>query len=172
MIKTGKKGFTLIELLMVVATIALFASVMLANMNISRKKARDAKRISDMYQIQKALNIYLDKYETFPNGANDFDGWDIGCGSGDSFIAPLKPEHFTQVPADPNGCSHTAYAGYMYHHYAAGENGCPAERGEYYVIGFFDAEFSERPHPQSPGFACSGKDWKEGFDWVAGGYEN
>lgn len=168
----NNRGFTLIEILMVVATIALLSSLILSSMNISRKRARDAKRMSDMYQMQKALNIYLDKYETFPNAPGDFDGWDIGCGSGDSFIAALKPEYFSEVPTDSIACDHSTYAGYMYHHYAAGENGCPMEKGEYYVVGFFDAESTGRPHPQSPGFKCSGKDWTIGFDWVAGGFEN
>lgn len=54
------KGFTLIELLVVIAIIGILSSVVLASLNSAREKARDAKRISDVKQIQLALELYAD----------------------------------------------------------------------------------------------------------------
>jgi len=54
------KGFTLIELLVVIAIIGILSSVVLASLNSARLKARDARRISDIKQIQTALELYAD----------------------------------------------------------------------------------------------------------------
>ena len=59
MIKRNK-GFTLIELLVVIAIIGILSSVVLASLNSARKKSRDARRISDLKQIQLALEMYAD----------------------------------------------------------------------------------------------------------------
>jgi len=60
---TKQKGFTLIELLVVIAIIGILSSVVLASLNSARAKARDAKRISDIKQIQLALEMYYDEHD-------------------------------------------------------------------------------------------------------------
>lgn len=60
-----KKGFTLIELLVVVAIIGLLSSVVLASLNSARGKAQDARRKSDLKQIQIAIELYYDKCGTY-----------------------------------------------------------------------------------------------------------
>ncbi|MDD3711271.1 MAG: InlB B-repeat-containing protein [Patescibacteria group bacterium] len=54
----GKKAFTLIELLTVIFVIALIASVAFFSISNSRQKGNDIKRISDITQIQIALENY------------------------------------------------------------------------------------------------------------------
>lgn len=59
----GKKmssGFTLIELLVVIAIIGILSSVVLASLNGARKKGRDARRLSDIKQLETALELYYD----------------------------------------------------------------------------------------------------------------
>ncbi len=56
--RNTKKGFTLVELLVVIAIIGLLATVAFLSLNRARSKARDAKRISDIRQVQSALELY------------------------------------------------------------------------------------------------------------------
>jgi len=54
------RGFTLIELLVVIAIIGLLSSVILASLNSARLKSRDARRLSDIKELQTALALYFD----------------------------------------------------------------------------------------------------------------
>jgi len=56
--KKSVNGFTLIELLVVIAIIGVLASVVLASLNSARAAARDAVRISEVRQLQTALELY------------------------------------------------------------------------------------------------------------------
>jgi prepilin-type N-terminal cleavage/methylation domain-containing protein len=58
-------GFTLIELLVVIAIIGILSSVVLASLNSARAKGRDARRMSDLHNIQLALELYYDKFGTY-----------------------------------------------------------------------------------------------------------
>ena len=55
----NKKGFTLIELLVVIAIIGLLATLSVVALNNARQKSRDARRISDIKQMQTALEMYF-----------------------------------------------------------------------------------------------------------------
>ena len=64
--KNSKKGFTLIELLVVIAIIGILSSVVLASLSTARQKSRDSKRISDIGQVQLALELYFDANQSYP----------------------------------------------------------------------------------------------------------
>lgn len=61
-----KSGFTLIELLVVIAIIGILTAIISANLFTAKAKARDARRISDIAQIQLALELVFDRCGTFP----------------------------------------------------------------------------------------------------------
>lgn len=93
------KGFTLIELLVVIAIIGILSSVVLTNLNNTRQKARDVKRISDILQLKLALTLYFDA-----NGGK----YPGTLASGASGLAPI---YIPTIPAPPGGVSGvTAYA--------------------------------------------------------------
>ena len=71
-------GFTLIELLVVISIIALLATVLLANFNASRSRARDAQRKSNLRSIQTALRLYYNDFNKFPTST--IGGAIQGCG--------------------------------------------------------------------------------------------
>lgn len=71
-------GFTLIELLVVISIIGLLATLMVANLNSARSRARDAARKSDLKNISTALRLYFNDKGNYP--ANDASGEIMGCG--------------------------------------------------------------------------------------------
>jgi len=60
-------GFTLIELLVVIAIIGLLSSLALIATMQARQKARDAKRLGDMTQMNNALELYFSTYKGYPS---------------------------------------------------------------------------------------------------------
>ena len=100
----SRKGFTLIELLVVISIISMLAGVILVGTAGSRAKARDARRMSDVDQIRRALELYylqnnqypLSGGATYPNS-----GW---TNSNDSSWATLQTAlnpYLTTLPGDP-----------------------------------------------------------------------
>jgi type II secretion system protein G len=64
-----RKGFTLIELLVVLAIIALLSTLAVVSLNNAREKSRDSKRVSDMKQVQTALELYFSDQGKYPVAA-------------------------------------------------------------------------------------------------------
>jgi general secretion pathway protein G len=115
MTKINQKGFTLIELLVVIAIIGLLSTLAVVSLNNAREKSRDSKRVSDIKQMQTALEMYYTECGQYPeeltNTASN------GCPSGvvfGDFMAniPEAPE-----PADGT-CDDTSNA-YVYENYNA-----------------------------------------------------
>lgn len=83
-LNTSKRAFTIIELLVVIAIIAILTGIVMTNLTGSKAKARDAKRVSDLGQIQQALELYFDRCKEYPE-TPDIDLADSnGCPSGSS----------------------------------------------------------------------------------------
>jgi len=102
--KLKNAGFTLIELLVVIAIIGLLSSVVLASLNSARKKSRDARRISDLKQIQTALEFYYDTNGSYPQPSQGWDTWSGHCpsyGDNDNYISGLAPTYIPVLPRDP-----------------------------------------------------------------------
>jgi len=102
--KKNKRAFTLIELLVVVAIIGLLAAIAVIALNQARPKARDAKRVADVRQIQTALEMYFLDQNAYPDAGvpagiggkcldNTAAGFDASC-SGTTYMA--------KVPTNPS----------------------------------------------------------------------
>lgn len=104
--RNNKKGFTLVELLVVIAIIGLLSTLAVVALNNARQKARDARRMSDIKQIQTALELYYNDKGGYPTQAEaDMDSGDFECLSADSaggFAAACSGTTYMQkVPANP-----------------------------------------------------------------------
>lgn len=66
MTQTKAKGFTLVELLVVIAIIGLLSTLAVVALGSARSKARDARRISDIKQVQTALELYYADQGAYP----------------------------------------------------------------------------------------------------------
>ena len=66
--KDIKRGFTLIELMVVISVISLLSSVVLASFQAARVSARDSQRVSNLHQLDLAVNMYKgDHNDSVPN---------------------------------------------------------------------------------------------------------
>lgn len=88
-----QRGFTLIELLVVVAIIGLLSSVVLSSLNTARAKARDAQRLSDIHQIQNALELYYNNKGSYPPN--------ISNGSLSALNVLVTDKDIPKIPNDP-----------------------------------------------------------------------
>jgi general secretion pathway protein G len=68
--KKNHSGFTLIELLVVIAIIGLLSTLSVLALNAARARSRDAKRISDVQQMQTALEMYYNDMNAYPATAS------------------------------------------------------------------------------------------------------
>ncbi len=93
-IKNIKKetGFTLIELLVVIAIIGILATTVMTSLNMARFKARDVRRLSDIRQLQLALQMYYDSFGHYPTNPDD-----------------LVPTYIAAKPIDPDGINEYQY---------------------------------------------------------------
>jgi general secretion pathway protein G len=64
--KRSQSGFTLIELLVVIAIIGLLSTLAVVALNSARQRSRDAKRVSDIRQIQTALELGYSELNAYP----------------------------------------------------------------------------------------------------------
>lgn len=111
--KKIKFGFTLLELLVVIGIIALLVSMTMVSYSTSQKKARDAKRKSDVRAIQSALEQYYSICGyTYKSYAGGFVDSGILCTSINPTVAimptvPVDPKTIT--PYQCNSCDDSKY---------------------------------------------------------------
>ncbi len=103
------KGFTLIELLVVIVIIGILATLATVTLGSARSKARDARRVSDIKQIQTALELFYNDNLGYPVAAS------VTTVGGPIWATGVT--YMTKVPGDPGGDTLTA--------------GCPSSNGNY-----------------------------------------
>lgn len=109
--KNVNVGFTLVELLVVIAIIGILTAVVSVQFGQARAKARDAKRVSDIAQLQLVFEAYYDRCGEYPklatnpssraasiNAATPVTA-DNGCPSGSNITLG---SFITKLPQPPN----------------------------------------------------------------------
>lgn len=121
---SNKKGFTLIELLVVIAIIGLLSTLAVIALGSARTKARDAKRLSDLKQVQTALELYYTDKAVYPTAAaaitlgtgsavcldNTAGGWAATCTSPYMGLVPKDPGSTSYTYTSANGSTYTITA--------------------------------------------------------------
>ena len=127
------RAFTLVELLVVVAIIGILATVVVISYSGAQKKARDARRKSDVNTISQAAQLFFTDNGTYKismktvvngttgagyNGTSQ--GWfNEGDGTGTTYPNSIANGlvswgYLSTAPSDPNGSIGSAGA-YMYY---------------------------------------------------------
>lgn len=124
MIHTGyvsHKGFTLIELLVVISIIGILSSVVLSNLGSARKSARVAQRVSDMKNVQVALEAYRQINNNYPSTGGSWRGICSSYNGGGAYTAAnnlvipgLAPTYMPRVPTDPQSSASYDANCYLY----------------------------------------------------------
>jgi type II secretory pathway pseudopilin PulG len=138
----------------VIAIIGILASVVLSSLNSARAKARDAKRRSDISNIQKVLALYYDDFGAYPQSGGAVSpnsGWSnsSNLSSWSHLEVDLLP-YMSKLPLDPvNTSDLTSWAqssgGYMYSYFGYQNSyGCKS----WYMLVY---RLESTPNPQSPG---------------------
>ena len=98
-----QRGFTLIELLVVIAIIGLLSTLAVVALNSARLKARDAKRVADVKQIQTGLELYFNDRTAYPVSTGTLGTSSFAClGTGGFGTAGCAAPYMGLVPSNPS----------------------------------------------------------------------
>jgi len=97
---TNKSAFTLLELLVVISIIGLLSTLAVVALSSSRTKARDAKRVTEVNQMVKAIELYYDKKGYYPEYTTS-----LRCNSSTSLTGLVAENIMAFIPVDPKNTS-------------------------------------------------------------------
>ena len=145
------KGFSLIELMVVVAIIAILASIGMVVYGNVQKTARLAKRIGDLKGIETALELYRSDNDHYPIATS----WRSECSDGGGFnpddvIPGLVPKDLHTFPSDPRMDKAANTSCYKYISNSDGTG--------YKLVDFQIAEFSAQDYLQQRGLVDPARD--------------
>lgn len=153
-IDSHQSGLTLIELLVVMVIMSILATVGFGQYRTSQIKARDAQRKGDLDNIARALEMYYNDHDSYPDSDSGLLWIDSnGDGTPDENLNWGEPFDTDEViymktlPADPNSSYSYCYesdSGTDYKLYAKLEN---ENDDDYYSVDPVD--------PDSDGYTCN-----------------
>lgn len=93
-LRNTERGLTLMELIIVMAIIAIIATGLYVNLISSVQRGRDSKRKQDLTAIAKALELYYNDNNAYPQVPLPYD---------DSLTHPANIDniYMTKIPNDP-----------------------------------------------------------------------
>jgi len=173
--RKNKNGFTLVELLIVIAIIGILSSVSMISLEQARAKARDARRLSDVAQARRAVELYFAEYGQYPNiNCHDLAGF-AGCNSiqypnvgYSSWIRDLTDNMNIRLPDDPinmaNGLDYNnyTYTGTTHLYILTRADSLSSDFANYYYILF-------RLESQDQIDTCEGQPWGPSWSCMGGG---
>lgn len=130
MFVSSQKGLTLVELIVAIAIVALLSAALIATLNPfdQIRKANDARRKSDLAQIQRVLEAaYQDNGGKYPASDSNFNITNFKTAVGIPWGDPWQP-YITALPKDPTGKKYVYYSppsqnGQAYYLYASLDRG-------------------------------------------------
>ena len=159
---SNQRGFTLIELLVVIGIIGVLATIVLGAVNSAREEANDSRRISDIRQMQRALELAFDENGEYPTSAwtcSHQAGWQSGV------LATALEPYLSTLPVDPiNETTGNGYNGYHNYCYYSRNypSGTPNGSGKWYML-VFKLERADVILDQNTGVtACDGSQFPYG----------
>jgi prepilin-type N-terminal cleavage/methylation domain-containing protein len=184
-IQDKQAGFSLIELMVVISIVAFISSSIFSAVYQIRIKSRDTKRIADIVQIQKALELYYSSNNQYPPHDTEIGCYGFDTSASGGFITALTNSNIiSKAPKDPLGSPYssnvdcvTTNKNYRYYRYSAGEwcNMCGNHKA-WYVLGVNFLEGLTVHHTYRPGTQrvyCADPetgggtlDFNTQFDWV------
>lgn len=110
-----RAGFTLLELLVTIAIIGTISTIAIAVVSIARAQSRDVKRISDLQEVRKALELYYDVNGRYPifNCGGQSSVYSDDTTPGDGFdckwerLGDALAPYIANFPKDPSTSSST-----------------------------------------------------------------
>lgn len=109
----NKSGFTLIELLIVIVIIGILSAVFINTSAVNLKRARDAKRKSDLELIRTGIETYRADCNTYPvsNTPTDpvsaFGGTSLVGNPANGVNCLAANKYINTVPTDPKSATQT-----------------------------------------------------------------
>ncbi len=100
-----KRGFTLIELTVVIGIVAILYAIIFGSVSNSKSHSRDDKRISDIKQIQVALEQFNEACQQYPATPLTLNTSCVSTGEENVTFGSYIPN----IPTDPQNSSSYVY---------------------------------------------------------------
>lgn len=124
-----KSGFTLIELLVVIVIIGILVSFAVIGLNSTRIKSGDVRRVSDMKQIQTALEYFYSENNRYPTSGEFIIGGPLTSPSSGTVLIKKIPSNPT--PWQVGAC---VDSGNQYKYYPVGDTNSPTKYNLLYCL--------------------------------------